>query len=178
MKQLQCSSDQSIKLRSLCGHIYTQPAIIPWTKYWLIKIIPGYNANLAFHVLQVMYSDKCQIHHLEVTKTTHSIYSERYCGHLAPWLEACPCQTIQITLFVDNFPSVTKFNMSYYLSQIKKYSTRFYPNVTEKIVWPLDRLCNTQMILIIYLSVGYTSLIRFKISEEYSYNDGEYSHFL
>ena len=112
-------------LKHICGYI-PSPWMSPKTtteRAWSIQVIKGYITNIMYHRFEMIYSSECKIASLQVTKYfTECAHQEVYCGHLPPWHEICPCQSVLITIKRHFLHTTTVINLHYFTSRSEKQS--------------------------------------------------------
>ena len=91
---------------------------------WKIQPLSGYTIDIAFHKLNIFYSQQCEVAGLTLKKITDCHHEEFYCGFLPSWNESCPCWSVYITLAIHSTMRTAEFDLFYQISK-KKYLTVF-----------------------------------------------------
>ena len=146
----------SFHLKHICGYIISpQMTQVTTVHTWSIKIIQGYITNIMYNRLEMIYSKECEIASLQVNKYfTKCIHQEVYCGHLPPWHEMCPCQSISIAIDRYFVHAKTEFSLVYSASRNEKISVTMTTHIIlgESII-PLPTGWNKQVKQLIFFLV-------------------------
>ena len=94
---------------------------------WTIQPLSGYTTEITFHILNIFYSQRCEIISLGLLKKADCQHEELYCGYLPPWNESCFCQSISVTLASSSPTTRAEFILSYQIS--KKNHLMFFLNI-------------------------------------------------
>ena len=111
----------------LCGHIGVNKMLSFSQHRWIIQPLAGYTTDITFHILNIFYSQRCEIISLGLLKIADCHHEEFYCGYLPSWNESCFCQSISVTLARLTPTTNAEIDLSYQIS--KKMDLTFFMNI-------------------------------------------------